>query len=122
MDILLDTHILLWHLVDDARLSKQKSQIIEDPQNRKFFSMASLWEIAIKFNIGKLDIRQPLAMIVPEEITILNILVPHLENLKAMPLHHKDPFDRLIISQALVENMVIMTDDSHFSLYDVRLI
>lgn len=122
MDILLDTHILLWHLTDNPRLSQAQSAMIEDPTNRKFFSMASLWEIAIKTSIGKLDVGQSLDKIVPVEIIILDIKLPHIQEVQILPLHHKDPFDRLIIAQALVEGIKIMTDDGNFLLYDVELL
>ena len=68
MKILLDTHILLWHLTDNPNLSQANSQLIEDPQHQKFFSMASLWEIAIKSSLGKLQIQQSIEMIVPQEV------------------------------------------------------
>ncbi|EDN66758.1 PilT-like protein [Beggiatoa sp. PS] len=122
MEILLDTHILLWHLTDNSRLSEEKSQIIENPQHQKFFSMASLWEIAIKTSIGKLEIQQSLETIVPQEVIILELKLPHLKLVQKLPFYHRDPFDRILIAQAQFEKLSIMTDDSHFKHYDIDLI
>jgi len=122
MEILLDTHILLWHLTDNSRLSEEKSQIIENPQHQKFFSMASLWEIAIKTSIGKLQIQQSIETIVPRELIILDLKLPHLKLVQKLPFYHRDPFDRILIAQAQFENLTIMTDDSYFKHYDIDLI
>jgi len=121
MNILLDTHILLWHLKDDPRLKIGFSKIIEDASYTKYFSIISLWEIAIKTSIGKLSINQPIEKIIPNEISILNLKVPHIVKVKDLPFHHRDPFDRMIIAQAMVENMPVMTQDN-FEMYDVDLI
>jgi PIN domain nuclease of toxin-antitoxin system len=122
MKILLDTHILLWHLTDNPKLSHTNSQLIEDPQHQKFFSMASLWEIAIKSSLGKLQIQQPIDMIVPLEVIILEIRLHHVKLIQELPFHHRDPFDRLLIAQAISEPLVIMTDDEWFGNYEVELI
>jgi len=122
MDILLDTHILLWHLTDNSKLRKEKSQIIENTQPQKFFSIASLWEIAIKTSIGKLQIQQSIEMIVPREVIILDLKLPHLKLVQKLPFYHRDPFDRILIAQAQFENLTIMTDDASFKNYDIDLI
>ena len=122
MDILLDTHILLWYLEDDARLSQKHIDAIENLANRKFLSIVSLWEIAIKISVGKLTISQPISTFVPNEITIVPIEIKHLTSFQNLPLHHRDPFDRLIISQAIVENMNLLSDDANFPLYQVNLL
>lgn len=85
--------MLLWHMVDDPRLSRDRSDLIGMPQNRKFFSIASLWEIAIKASLGKLHLRQPLNQLVPQEILLIPIRMEHLLQLQELPLHHRDPFD-----------------------------
>jgi PIN domain nuclease of toxin-antitoxin system len=113
MEILLDTHILLWHLTDNTKLSEEKSEIIENSQHQKFLSMASLWEIAIKTSIGKLQIQQSLEMIVPREVIILDIKLSHLKRVQNLPFYHRDPFDRILIAQAQFEKLTIMTDDAH---------
>jgi PIN domain nuclease of toxin-antitoxin system len=122
MEILLDTHILLWHLTDNSRLSEKKSQIIENPQHQKFLSIASLWEIAIKTSIGKLHIQQSIETIVPREVIILDLKLPHLKLVQKLPFYHRDPFDRILIAQAQFEKLIIMTDDNHFKHYDIDLI
>lgn len=122
MNILIDTHILLWYLIDSPRLSQAKSGLVEDPKNKKFLSIASLWEIAIKTSIGKLTITQELDKLVPKEIEILPIHLPELKVLQQLPMHHKDPFDRLIIAQASVGDYHILTDDAKFENYAVRLV
>lgn len=122
MNILLDTHILLWHLTDNPRLSLAQSQIIEDPNHIKFFSMASLWEMAIKSSLGKLDLRRPLEELAPSEIIVIPIRLVPLRTLQSLPFHHKDPFDRLLIAQAQVENLWLMTDDENMPKYRLNLL
>jgi len=122
MEILLDTHILLWHLADNPRLKKAKSKIIEDPKNKIFYSIISLWEIAIKTSIGKLEISQPIAGLIPKEIYLLDLKVEHIQIVKELAFHHKDPFDRLLIAQAMEENLSIMTNDAYFENYRIELV
>ncbi len=122
MDILLDTHILLWHLSDNPKLKTEKSKIIENPENRIFFSLVSLWEIAIKTSIGKLKITQPIDSLIPKEIAVLGLRIAHIQKVKELLFHHRDPFDRMLIAQAMEENLTIMTDDAHFKKYDIKLI
>ncbi len=122
MQILLDTHILLWYLEDDKRLSTKKSEIIDDPRIQKFFSLASLWEIAIKRSIGKIPAKVPLHDLVPASIVIFPIQLSHLEIVETLPLHHRDPFDRLLIAQAIAEDFWVMTDDPLFQNYPLKFI
>ena len=96
--------------------------MIENPENTKYISIASIWEIAIKTNIGKLEISIPLNNFVPAEIEIIPPKINHLTRYQQLPLHHKDPFDRILIAQSLEENFTIMTADERFSLYHVSLI
>ncbi len=98
LTFLIDTHILLWLLMGDKRLSNTFKDLLTDSQNIKLFSKASLWEIAVKTSIGKLDIPAPLDLLVPKEIAILDIVVPHFIAVQKLPFHHKDPFDRLLIA------------------------
>lgn len=118
MKILVDTHILLWHLTDDPRLNVENSQTIENPLYQKYFSIASLWEIAIKTSTGKLKISEPIDKIIPSDFVILNLEIEHLKQIQILPYHHRDPFDRAIIAQAISENFTVMTDDSNFKLYE----
>lgn len=122
MDILLDTHILLWHITDNPRLSVEQSKVIENTENRKFFSIASLWEMAIKSSIGKLELENPVENIVPEDVLVLDINMQHVKKVQELPLYHRDPFDRMIIAQAMMENLKIMTDDEAFKRYDVEIL
>jgi PIN domain nuclease of toxin-antitoxin system len=124
---LLDTHSFLWFVGGDARLSPAARQTIEDLDNEIFISIASLWEIAIKVNLGKLDLGAPYEQFIPAElqrqkIAVLPIEVPHLSVIAKLPLHHRDPFDRLIIAQALTVGMPIIAVDEAFDDYGVERI
>ncbi|WP_432741756.1 type II toxin-antitoxin system VapC family toxin [Methylobacter sp. G7] len=122
MNLLLDTHILLWHLADNPKLSFEASDLIENDDHQKFLSIVSLWEIEIKRNIGKLDITQPIETLLPKEIIILPLNIEHIGHLKNLPFHHRDPFDRIIIAQAIVEKFTVITDDGFFKSYDVPIL
>lgn len=122
MRILPDTHILLWHTTDNPLLEIEHSRMIEDPSNAIFLSIVSLWEMAIKMSIGKLAISQPLSRIIPNEMSILPLRLSHILKVRDLEFHHKDPFDRMIISQAMTENMAVMSRDHHFKLYDIVMI
>ncbi len=122
MNLLLDTHILLWHLMDNPKLSREISLTIENPQHKKFISIASLWEIAIKRSLGKLEILQPIETLTPAEITILPLTISHISYLEKLPFHHRDPFDRIIIAQAIVEKLSVITNDDYFDYYEIDLI
>ncbi|CAN5636735.1 type II toxin-antitoxin system VapC family toxin [soil metagenome] len=126
MLLLLDTHILIWFLEGNKLLSKSRRQIISNPQNDVFVSIASLWETAIKISVGKLTLKQPLAdvvkQIVVQDIEILPIMPEHTLQVSTLPFHHRDPFDRLIIAQAQIENLMIISDDSNFGSYGIKLL
>lgn len=122
MNILIDTHVLIWLQEGDEKLPIEWRTMIENPENTKYISIASIWEIAIKTNIGKLEISIPLNNFVPAEIEIIPLKINHLTRYQQLPLHHKDPFDRILIAQSLEENFTIMTADERFSLYHVSLI
>lgn len=126
MLLLLDTHILIWFLEGNKLLSKSRRQIISNPQNDVFVSIASLWETAIKISIGKLTLKQPLAdvikQIIVQDIEILPIMPEHTLQVSILPFHHRDPFDRLIIAQAQIENLMIISNDSNFGSYGVKLL
>lgn len=122
MKILLDTHILLWFLTDDERLSTAQIDLIEDRQNELFFSMGSLWEIAIKAGLLKLSVPSPIDQLVPAEVQLIDIKIVHLEAYQRLPLIHKDPFDRLLIAQSVVEELWLLTDDRKFDQYAIRLL
>ncbi len=124
MNYLLDTHALIWFLAGDLELSFLARQIMEDESNTLWISVASLWEMAIKFSIGKLNLGQPFEKLFPEQlenndIAMLGITVEHLKMVSRLPLHHRDPFDRLIIAQAQIEKMPILSADVVFDAYSV---
>lgn len=126
MQILLDTHILIWFLEGNNQLSVQRQKLLTDSQNEVFISIASLWELAIKISIGKIRLSKSLFQIIQqlavEKIEILPILPPHVLLVETLPFHHRDPFDRIIIAQSQVEKFELMSDDNEFAKYGVNLI
>ena len=126
MGILLDTHVLIWLVEGDKNLSTVARSAIEDEDNSLYLSIASLWEITIKLSLGKLDLQLSVdemveSFLIPGGIEILQIETSHLSILRDLPLHHRDPFDRLIIAQAQAEKMTLISADGVFDLYDVDL-
>lgn len=124
MRLLLDTHAFLWFIQDGAKLSPYAKTLIEDGSNEALLSIASPWEIAIKTRIGKLTLAEPFDVLVPREILrndfhLLPIELAHLAVVADLPLHHRDPFDRLLIAQALVEQMPILSADADFDAYGI---
>ena len=124
MNLLLDTHSFIWFVEDSPSLSAQARALIQEPTNAVFFSMASVWEMAIKISLGKLDLSQPFDLFIPNQlllndITILDITVNHTLRVATLPFHHRDPFDRLLIAQSLVERMPCVSIDSVFDAYSV---
>ena len=126
MRYLLDTHAVIWHFDDSPELSKKAKEIIDNPKNELYISSVSLWETAIKINIGKLDLDftldELLAEINDNDFDILQIENEYLQKLSVLPFIHKDPFDRLIIAIALAENLTIITTDENIQKYDVKWI
>lgn len=122
MKILLDTHPFLWWIADDPRLISKHKDRLEDSQQEIFLSMASLWEMAIKVSLGKLNLGVDFKKFFKEYIQdstleLLPIQSTHLLELANLPFHHKDPFDRLLLCQAKAEGMVLMTKDKKFKKY-----
>jgi PIN domain nuclease of toxin-antitoxin system len=127
MKLLLDTHSFLWFVNDLPQLSEYLKELIENTNNDIYLSIVSLWEMSIKYNLGKLTLDPNYEEFVEREISIsnINLLNINLEHLKinaTLPFHHKDPFDRLIIAQSIVEDLPIITMDSAFDRYSVTLI
>jgi PIN domain nuclease of toxin-antitoxin system len=120
--ILLDTHALLWWLTDDGRLGRQARELVEDPGNDVLISMVSLWEIAVKTRVGKLeaDIGQITDAVQQDGFALLDIRVAHLLTLSGLPLRHRDPFDHLLIAQAITEDATFMSEDRNTARYPVR--
>ena len=124
MSFLLDTNVLLWWLSDDDRLSPAARTTIADPAHRILVSVASLWEIVVKIRIGKLeaDIEAIEKAIDRDAFTRLPISPAHLAGLVHLPRHHRDPFDHLLIEQAISEGAVLISDDKALWLYPVALL
>ena len=125
MKYLLDTHSLIWFIGGDAQLSSRARQLMEDKENELLVSIASLWEMAIKVSLGKLTLQRPFEELFPSQlnrnsIEILGVAIKHLQTVCTLPFHHRDPFDRLIIAQAQVENMPIISVDILFDNYAVK--
>ncbi len=124
MKYLLDTHTLLWYFDDSYKLPNAIATEIENMDAQKFISVASLWEFTIKHNSGKLSFDGGIStlckMLNANRFTVLNITEPYLIKLGAIPLLHRDPFDRLIIATAIVDDITILTADENIHKYDVR--
>lgn len=123
---LLDTNALLFFLYDSGKLSKKASEVIYCNDEKISVSIVSMWEIAIKSSIGKLEIKSSISKIAEtcekEQIDILSIKPFHLDKIRQIPQIHGDPFDRLIISQAITENLVIITKDETIPQYNVKVL
>ena len=112
MNLLLDAHALLWFLNDDPQLVPNAKALIENSTNRKLVSIATCWEIAIKVGLKKLDLGEPATTFLPRELSVnkfdlFGIELTHATFVETLPLHHRDPFDRLLIAQSLLEAMPV---------------
>jgi len=124
--LLLDTNAFLYFINNDSALSKTAKNLLESEVSL-LISAASLWEIAIKFSIGKLILPDSFGNFIPaqlqqNDIEILSVTLPHLEKVSVLPFHHKDPFDRLIIAQSTVESLPIVSSDATFDSYGIERI
>jgi PIN domain nuclease of toxin-antitoxin system len=127
MRILIDTHIFIWYVQNSEKLTNSVARLINDGKNEILLSTASIWEMAIKQSTGKLSLGSPYASFIREQIKINNLeLLPitleHLETVASLPFHHRDPFDRLLIAQALFENIQILSIDTAFDAYAIHRI
>jgi PIN domain nuclease of toxin-antitoxin system len=127
MRLLLDSHAFLWFVLNDSRLSATAKAKIASPANEILVSPASYWEIAIKVRLGKLALKAPFDPFVADQIainrfTILHIEPRHAAVLTTLPLHHRDPFDRLLVAQALAEQIEIVSNDPKLDLYGITRI
>jgi PIN domain nuclease of toxin-antitoxin system len=126
MRLLLDTHAFLWFITGDPKLSSTAERAIRDGTNELLLSVASVWEMAIKVRLDRLPIPQPLDSFVPRQleinrISLLPIELQHTFEIARLPLHHRDPFDRLLIGQAMVETIPIISADDAFASYEVEV-
>jgi PIN domain nuclease of toxin-antitoxin system len=127
MKVLLDTHCFLWLVTGDDRLSETARVIFLNPDNRLFFSAASFWEICVKKNLGKIVLQNGWLETIQNEMTVntieyLQIEIPHCFKVTELPFHHRDPFDRMLVAQAMVEDMQLLSSDSRLSAYAVTRI
>jgi PIN domain nuclease of toxin-antitoxin system len=125
MKFLLDSHALIWYFNNDKKLPESARKEIRNPENTSFVSIVALWEISIKYSLRKLTLENGLSdfikLIETSAIQIIPVKSIHLLRLSSLEYHHRDPFDRLIIAQAQVENLTIITKDPAFSQYNVNL-
>lgn len=124
MRLLVDTHVLLWSLLDPERLSRPAHELLVDPAHEVLASIASLWEIAIKKRVGKLHAEMSLIVngIAAQGFTRIGIEEAHLQTLLGLPFHHRDPFNHLLIAQAVAENATFVTADRAATRYPVEVI
>jgi len=126
MKILLDTHAFLWWDSEPEKLSKNALELCQNPENALFLSVASVWEMQVKTQLGKLKIDLRLSDLIRQQeengIEILSVQVSHVLEIGNLPSHHKDPFDRLLIAQARIEEMVFVSADPIIAQYPVRVI
>ena len=127
MRFLLDTHTFLWWITDDPHLSKVAREVISDPENDIFLSAASGWEMAIKTQLGKLQLPDHFEQFIADQlfqnsITPLPVMMSHALRVKELPLHHRDPFDRILVVQSQMEKIPLVTIDPAFAAYDVEIV
>lgn len=125
MKLLLDTHALLWLVSDNSQLSPKGRELLIDPDNDLLLSPATYWELAIKISIGKYRLSDPLAVYIDEAVqlyglNILPIAPKHAEAIVLLHAHHRDPFDRMLIAQAIVEGVAVVSADKAFDAYPIK--
>ncbi len=121
---LLDTHTFLWLATDDKRLSRTARELVLDPASKLFLSVGSVWEMAIKKSLGRIELAIPLSRLVEEQLkhlrtNLLEIRCEHALLVETLPFHHRDPFDRLLIAQAIEENLPLLSADRKLDPYPV---
>ena len=125
MRLLLDTHTFVWYVTNNQKLSSTARQLINEGNNEVLLSIVSIWEMAIKHSIGKLSFELPFEIFISQQLAVnnfdlLNIKISYLNVVANLPLHHRDPFDRLIIAQAMVEQIPVVGTDEIFDSYLIQ--
>lgn len=125
MKLLLDTHTFLWFIMGNTKLSDNARKLMEDTDNEKLLSVVSIREVAIKASLGKLSFAEPFEVLIPQQlklngIELLNIKTEHAAIITTLPFHHRDPFDRLLIAQSMVERLSILSADINFDNYPIE--
>ncbi len=127
MKLLLDTHTFIWWDSEPGRLSQRALELCQSDSTSLLLSVASAWEMQIKQQLGKLRLRVPLRQLIEAQqqtngLEVLPVQVDHVFTLEDLPLHHKDPFDRLLIAQALAEDLILLSVDPVFARYPVQVV
>lgn len=127
MNLLLDTHTFIWYSIQSKKLSQPVSDLLVDQNNSLFLSLVSVWEIQIKTQLGKLAFELPLTELIASQqetnhLQLLPIQLNHILALEALPNHHRDPFDRLLVAQAMIEQMSILSADTLLDAYPLQRI
>jgi PIN domain nuclease of toxin-antitoxin system len=127
MKLLLDTHVFIWWADQPEKLSPAALPALEDEANDLLLSVASVWEMQIKIQLGKLKLSLPLNELIKNQqetndLTVSPVTLPHVLALDSLPSHHKDPFDRLLIAQSIEEGLTLVSADAQFSAYPVKLL
>src|SRR6266850_2076874 len=127
MKLLLDTHVFIWWADHPEKLSSAALSALKDEANELLLSVASVWEMQIKIQLGKLKLSLPLQELIrnqqeTNELAVLPVALTHVLALDALPFHHKDAFDRLLIAQSVEEDLTLVTADSQFSAYSINLL
>jgi PIN domain nuclease of toxin-antitoxin system len=127
MKILLDTHAFIWLDFQPEKLSKKAIEVCQDTSNELYLSMASLWEMQIKAQLGKLKLKIPLEEMLAlqqqeNDLKVLNFSLAHIYQLQLLPFHHNDPFDRIIIAQSMLENMTLISVDEKLKAYNIAVL
>ena|SRR2546421_8699537 len=127
MKLLLDTHAFIWMFDEPEKLSPKASALLADGDNDLILSVVSVWEMQIKMQTGKLRLAIPLRQLIREQVQtnglrLLPVVLKHVLTLDSLPAHHKDPFDRLLVAQANVEGVFLVSSDPVFSSYPVKLL
>ena len=127
MNLLLDTHVFIWWALTPERLPTPFASACLDPSNTLFLSVASVWEVQIKVQLGKLDLHQPLESLIRSQqqqnaLVLLPVQESHVFELTQLPNHHKDPFDRMMIAQTRVEGLTLLSTDAKVLLYPVQVL
>ena len=124
MNVLLDTHILLWAMLDDGKLPAEARRVITRRGNVMFVSAAAIWEVAILNSIGRLDVDTDRLLLRAREAggQILAITIQHARAVENLPMHHRDPFDRMLIAQAITEPLHLLTSDGRLAQYSKLVI
>lgn len=122
--LLLDTHTFLWLATDDGRLSQTARELVIDPATQLFLSVGSIWEMAIKKGLGRIELAIPLSRLVEEQLkdlrtNLLAIRCEHALLVETLPFHHRDPFDRLLVAQAIEEKLSLLSADEQLDAYPV---